>query len=241
MMRRERLGPAVYSALHAHNMLLELMLLPSELRAARADAAALRRRLPFLDDYEHSARDVSRRLRAAYDDYTARVSPASIAIAFRLATFLGVVCEATRPAQVLDLGSGFSSYVLGACASRAGVARPDVRSVDLSAHWLDKTRRFLAAHAVSGVTLTDLDAFRRSPRMQAGLVLLDIGELAQRVRLLDLALDACRPGGLLVIDDMHVPRYRRAMRRALRARGVAHFSLRAFTRSRLRYAYLAIR
>jgi hypothetical protein len=86
MMRRERLGPAVYSALHAHNMLLELMLLPSELRAARADAAALRRRLPFLDDYEHSARDVSRRLRAAYDDYTARVSPASIAIAFRLAT-----------------------------------------------------------------------------------------------------------------------------------------------------------
>jgi predicted O-methyltransferase YrrM len=236
----DRIGPYAYSLLHAHNMLRELMLLPSELRDARAGAAELGTRFSFLRDYEGAATVMHERLRAAYDDYTTTVSPPSITISRRLATFLGVVCEGLRPTQILDLGSGFSSYVLGMYAREAGRS-VGVRSVDLSKRWLDATQRFLDAQHVDRVSLCTLDEFRASPTPPAELVLLDIGELPQRLQLLDLTLQSCAPGGVIVIDDMHVPRYRQAMRGLLRERGLVHFSLRAWTRNRLRYAYLVIR
>ena len=237
----DRLGPFVYSVLHAHNMLWELMLTPSERRTAQKDIVRLRRRLPFFEGYEHSSVEVCRGLQEKYDAYVSTVSPAPIAVSLELATFLALTCEAYRPKAILDLGAGFSSYVFRAYAKGAN-ARPIVYSVDQSSGWLAKTEQFLREQRLDVSHMYALETFLANERPPFDVALLDVADLATREQLLDLTITSCRPGGLIVIDDMHVPRYRRSITQALSKRGLDYFSLRTLTlaRGRLRYSYLVI-
>jgi predicted O-methyltransferase YrrM len=237
-----RLGPYLYAAAHAHNAVWELAATPRARRIAARDAAALCARFPSLADYRRLAAAARAALLPAYTDYTANVSPAPITIALELAVFLRVLRDQFRPRAVLDLGSGFSSYVLRAAPAPPA---PLVYSVDDSRAWLDKTRAFLGARHVDAdhlLTWEQLIAARASGSPPPfDLVLHDIATLDLRLERLDDVIGSCRPdGGLIVIDDMHVPSYRRAVLRALDRRGVRYFSLRAFTRKRLRYSYLAL-
>lgn len=228
-----RIGPYLYAAAHSYNALWELATSPRARRVAERDLARLRQRFLFLGSYAEVSAPVAQRLAPAYADYIARVSPDPIAIALPLATFLGVLCEQLRPPRILDLGSGFSSYAFRACSGSA-----DVWSIDQSRAWLDKTRAFLGQHHADTPHLATWDDFIATSPAPFDLVLQDFATLNARLQMLDRVVDLCRPGGLLVIDDMHVPGYRRATLRALDRRGLAYFSLRLFTRRRLRYAYL---
>ena len=67
-------------------------------------------------------------LREPYDDYTRNVSHQFWAISLRLATAMLVLCDISKPARLLDTGSGFSSYALRLWAARNG---SEVTSVDL--------------------------------------------------------------------------------------------------------------
>jgi predicted O-methyltransferase YrrM len=247
-----RIGPYLYAAAHAHNAVRELVAAPRARRIAARDAAELCARFPFLADYTRLAADARTALLPAYADYTASVSPAPITIALDLAVFLRVLCQQLQPRAILDLGSGFSSYVFRSAPPReASSGPPAIYSVDDSRAWLEKTRAFLAAHHLDAgqlATWDDLRAARATPSSPGpstpgpfDLVLHDIATLDLRLARLDDVIDSCRPGaGWIVIDDMHVPWYRRAVLRALEQRRVRHFSLRAFTRRRLRYSYLAL-
>jgi predicted O-methyltransferase YrrM len=250
-----RIGPYLYAATHSYQMVWELAASPRARRTAERDEARLRARFPFLASYPALAAPIARRLAPAYADYIANVSPDPIAISLPLAVFLAVICEQVRPGRILDLGSGFSSYVFRAHAA-SGVQQPapTVDSIDQSQPWLDQTRAFLRRHdreghddarrdgAVEqlGQRLATWDQFAATEHPPFDLILQDIATLDVRRQMLDRVLAACRPGGMIVIDDMHVPGYRRAVLRALDRRGLSHFSLRAFTRKRLRYAYLVL-
>ncbi len=236
-----RIGPYLYAAAHSYNALWELAGSGRARRIAERDGARLRRRFPFLASGAYAALSapVAQRLAPAYADYTARVSPDPIALALPLAVFLGVLCEQLRPRRILDLGSGFSSYVFRAPATaQPADAAPLVWSVDQSRAWLDKTRAFLAQHQADRPHLGTWDELTATTPAPFDLVLQDFATLDTRRRMLDRVVDLCRPGGLIVIDDMHVPGYRHATLRALDRRGLGYFSLRLFTRKRLRYAYL---
>jgi predicted O-methyltransferase YrrM len=175
----------------------------------------------------------------AYRAYTATISPDSIAISPELAVY--VVCEATTPNTMLDLGSGFSSYVFRSYAkSKDKFPAPVTYSVDDSTEWLDETRRFLQHHESDCHNLLTWDEFVERDRPSFDLVLQDMGNLGKRRRMLSRVLDMCAPGGMLVIDDMHVPGYRRALTGELEKLGHSYFSLRTFTRKRLRYSYLVV-
>ncbi len=227
-----RIGPYLYAAAHSYNAVWELAGLPRARRIAERDAARLQQRFPFIGSYAAASAPVARRLAPAYADYIARISPDPIAVALPLATFLGVLCDQLRPQRILDLGSGFSSYVFRACAA------PNVWSIDQSRAWLDKTRAFLLGHGADSPHLTTWDEFTATTPAPFDLILQDFATLDTRLRMLDRVVDLCRPGGLIVIDDMHVPGYRRATLRALERRRLDFFSLRLFTKKRLRYAYL---
>jgi predicted O-methyltransferase YrrM len=154
--------------------------------------------------------------------------------------FLTTMCEQVRPRTILDLGSGFSSYVFRRYAH--GVEQgeqPVVYSVDESGRWLEKTHAFLRRHELDDPNLSTWSEFQATNPPPFDLVLYDLATLEVRVKLLPAVLNFCRPGGLIVIDDIHVPGYRRAIRRSLDRSAARNFSLRAFTRKRLRYAYLA--
>jgi predicted O-methyltransferase YrrM len=239
-----RIGPYVYAAAHCYNAAWELLVSGHSRRIAVRDAARLRLRFPFLTDYPRLSAAARAHLAPAYARYTATVSPAPISISLELAVFLRVLCEQTHPQSILDLGSGFSSYVFR-CYARESVpvgfpAPPPVYSLDQSRRWLEKTRVFLDQQHLDTrhlATWEDLRAAQPAPTFD--LILHDIATLDVRLAMLDDVIRCCRPGGgLIVIDDMHVPGYRRAVLRALTRQQLAVFSLRSFTRKRLRYSYL---
>jgi predicted O-methyltransferase YrrM len=236
-----RIGPFLYAALHSYNSLWELLLTPSERRIAERDADRLRSRFPFFAEYERVAAERRRALSAEHRSYTRTVSPDPIAISLELAVFAAVVCEATRPRAILDLGSGFSSYVFRSYAkSTKTPPAPVVYSVDTSTEWLAETRRFLEDRGLDGHNLLAWDDFLGADKPRFDLVLVDMADLGTRVRMMDLVLESCAPGGMIVVDDMHVPGYRRSILAELEKRRLEHFSLRSFTRKRLRYSYLIV-
>jgi predicted O-methyltransferase YrrM len=235
----QRIGPYIYSTLHSYNSIWELLLTRSESQNAARDAERLRARFPFLANYPEMAARFRNDLSAHYREYTSTISPDPIAISLELAVFLAVACEATRPRAILDLGSGFSSYVFRSYVKRSGAtAPPVVYSIDQSTRWLDETRRFLDARGLDSTNLLTWDDFLASDRPPFDLVLQDIADLGTRLEMINRVIGECRPGGMVIIDDMHVPGYRRAVLSELDRRGMSRFSLRAFTRKRLRYSYL---
>src|SRR3954454_24674549 len=81
-------------------------------------------------------------LRAIHQEYIQSVSTAGMAVSLETAVYLLHLCRATSDTSVLDLGSGFSSYVLRRYAAEAGHA-VQVPSVDDDAHWPERPAEFL--------------------------------------------------------------------------------------------------
>src|SRR5262249_44200139 len=185
---RHRLGPCAYAALHAPTMLQELMLSRSERIIAHNDAVRLQVRLPFLQAYDQLASEYRGRLQRPYQDYTSRISPDPIAISLELATFLAVMCAKCRPRSILDLGSGFSSFVFRTYAKEL---QPQtlVCSVDHSSRWLNTTRAFLRERGLDCRSLLTWEAFvAATERRCFDLILQDMSDLETRRRQLDLII-----------------------------------------------------
>lgn len=238
MKLRERVWPYLYSAMHAHELCFELMQSANERRIAQNDAARLCRLLPVLNGYGRLADKCRRDLESSYHDYTSRISPGAIAISLELATFLAVICSVTHPPRVLDLGSGFSSFVFRTYKKRQ--PRALVWSVDDSPAWLERTRAFLQEYQLDCRDLFTWETFLAMPdKPPFDLILQDMSDLGTRRERLGATIEACGKNGLIVLDDAHVPQYRRSLRHALEQRGLNYYSLRQFTKKKLRYAGLA--
>ncbi len=177
---------------------------------------------------------------ADHEDYCARIGHPVHAASLELVGLLLGLCETAEPARVVDLGSGFTSFALRRHA--ASVDGLEVHSVDDNAEWLEKTRAYLAEKGLSDANLHHWPAFGAADRKGAfDLVLHDMGFMDTRFRELEPVLDLARPGGLVILDDMHKPDYRAKALDVVARRGHACFSLKALTRDTLtRYAYLVV-
>lgn len=135
----------------------------------------------------------------AYVEY-AQLAGAEISL--KVTTLIQRLCDQLHPQVIIDLGSGWSSFALRTMCPKA-----EVWSVDTDVNWLKKTIRFCERHGV-----TDDGRFvmwerfeQELPRLLgiAGLVVHDIGRVPMRLEKLPTALDLVRPGGVIVLDDMH--------------------------------------
>lgn len=178
---------------------------------AQRDLRRLKKRLP---QFSHSLQPW---MDEPYERYVSQVSIASMAASLQMCKFLGDLCRAVRPTNVLDLGSGFSSFVLRHYCE-------DVWSVDDDAGWLDKTRDFLVSEGVRIDQILHLDEFAWDRTFD--LVFHDIGLMALREQLLAAAYRATGEGGVLVLDDVHKPLYKKSVERVV---ADPKFSLRACT------------
>ena len=161
-----------------------------------------------------AACDVNRQtLGSSYIDYVFTVSSAAHAISLALGAFLLTVCEALRPEAAVDLGSGFSSYVLRRYAAAQRV-RPRVVSVDDDRSWLEKTEAFLGAAGLPEGELVHWSDFR-DQEAAFDVVLYDLGTWERRIESLQEAIRLARPGALIILDDLHVAGYRSAVERTL--------------------------
>jgi predicted O-methyltransferase YrrM len=177
-----------------------------------------------------------------YERYVTTVSDAAHAISLELALFmLELACE-RRPRRVLDLGSGFSSYVFRAYAAASGGC--EVWSVDHDASWLEQTERFLASCGLPTDRMMPWDAFRaglatngNSPGFE--LVLHDMATVESRIATVEHALALVQPGGAMVVDDMDVDAYREATRALVARTGASYEDVRGATLDeRRRYSWV---
>lgn len=180
-------------------------------------------------------------LAGAYERYVHDVSTENMAISLELATFMLGICRALRPRRVLDLGSGFSSYVLRLYAQQSDTG-VRVVSVDDSDEWLPKTRGFVERYGLSTSNMVPWRAFLEDGEKDFDLILHDLGGLPLRGRVLPEVLGLARPGGVLLFDDANHPVYRSLVRDALSADGLRAYNLRAITKDGIRrYSLLARR
>lgn len=158
-------------------------------------------------------------LRADHDDYVATVSIPEAALSLETSALLSALCLHLRPARVLDLGSGFSSVVLG--------ARTPTLSVDDKPDWGRLTEAY-AARIGTPITVQGLDALEGESPFD--LVLHDLGHMVTRRAWLGRALELT--GRIAVLDDAHKPGYTQAVRDAVDGLEGQLFSVAHLTRDR---------
>lgn len=145
------------------------------------------------------------------------------------AVWLWHACERERATRVLELGSGFSSWTLRHWQRFAGVERggvvPIVWTVDDEPKWLETTRIELLEQGFSRNGMISFDDALSSPLgrpadNQFDLVFVDLDSTATRRRYAEQFVRWVKPGGLLVLDDWHMPHYRGPMTERLAALGM---------------------
>jgi predicted O-methyltransferase YrrM len=166
-------------------------------------------------------------LRAIYDRYVSDVSNWEWAISWPSVRVLDALCEALRPRRALDLGSGFSTYVVCNWARRSGVDC-EVVSVDTSDEWLEKTRAFLTAEGLRArlIPAREIDSV---PDASFDLAFDDLGRTEDRASVISTVVRAMAPGGVVLLDDMNARGYRSDVRSVLAAAKWDLFSARSHT------------
>ena len=163
----------------------------------------------------------------AYIEYVFTVSAPEHAISLSLASFVLTVCEAVDPVSAADLGSGFSSFVLRRfAAERPAGAR--VVSVDDDPDWLGKTAAFLAS---AGLPANDVLPWREfaAAGERFELVVYDLGRWQRRFDALPKALASLACGGMLILDDLHIDRYRELVEHVLDTARLRAYDLTPYT------------
>jgi predicted O-methyltransferase YrrM len=182
-------------------------------------------------------------LSPAYQPYVRGVSSAAMAASLRTAGVLLCLCRRLRARRALDLGSGFSSYVLRTWMAESG-APGQVLSVDDSTEWLERTGLFLASQPRPATGLLDWERFRQEvSRLEPfDVVFHDLAGGQLREEAMPIAFGCVkRPSGVILLDDAHHAGHRQAMRRLARANGFNLFSLRRVTLdASRRFAMLAV-
>jgi predicted O-methyltransferase YrrM len=153
-------------------------------------------------------------LHPAYEAYVRDVSTAGMAASLETAALLSHLVEATGPRTLVDLGSGFSSWVLREAAPPGAT----VLSFDTDAGWLERTAARPRSRDASTTGLHVWPDERDALPEEVDLAFHDLagGEIRNEV-MVDV-LDRIAPGGFAVIDDMHAPTHRWALERALAER-----------------------
>jgi predicted O-methyltransferase YrrM len=198
------------------------------------------RRIIALDTVLARQASIAADLSDQHGSYVTKVSSADMAASLELSALFHALCEARNCRKILDLGSGFSSLVSGLYARRD----PEIVcwSVDDSASWLSKTRDYLSTQNVFTNRLVMLDEFIRMGEGSFDIVLLDLGLVDIRVDFIPLALDRCRPGGMILFDDVHKPGYRYEVLRQCNARSVRMYDIASHTLDLYgRYALLGVK
>lgn len=161
--------------------------------------------LRFRQTVDHIFERVREALRPAYEQYIREVSSPDMAASLELATFLFVLCKANGYRKVVDLGSGFSSYVFRLYAREtSGV---EVISVDDDAQWLKRTKDFLVVHGLDTSGMMTIDQFISQNQDGFDCILHDLNFVEERIKYVQRLLPMVRPGGLMVLDDVHKPDY----------------------------------
>lgn len=220
------------------SLLLRTTLTPFEKRRGEKDKIRLQKKIPQLQDFDELSSEVRKILKPHHETYISEVSTDIMAISLELSVFLTVICKILKPKMILDLGSGFSSFVFRLYALNT-TEKPVVWSVDDSPEWLEKTREYLVAHNLPAQNLVTWDTFTKQEYGPFDLIFHDLGGIEVREHTLKEVLGLYHQGTKLVLDDFHSIRYKLYTKKVLRESNIDYYSLKNFTQDEIgRYSIL---
>lgn len=176
-----------------------------------------------------------------YRDYVKNVSNPVMALSLELSVFLLVLCDLIKPKNIVDFGSGFSSFVFRYYATHyAKDQSVVVWSIDDSQEWLDKTVEFLMAHGLEADNLFMLDSIKQKHNISFDLILYDYGAFDTRMSNLEIALGLLSDKASIIFDDMHGADYAFFVLNSLKKCDFKNYSLRHYTNDNYsRYSFIA--
>jgi hypothetical protein len=176
----------------------------------------------FLRDYDASGLQADA-LRRTHAEYITTVSSPVATLSLETALVTWFILNVTSPRTIVDLGSGFSSYLFRSFQQQRNRRSESCRvlSCDDDRLWLERTGEFLTRKHLPASGLYLWDDFQRMERdIRPDLVLYDLGNSAVRLKNLPVVLSYCRADTIVVIDDVHKPWIRNAVLEGVRSRGL---------------------
>jgi predicted O-methyltransferase YrrM len=163
--------------------------------------------IPSLRGFHDKTGDLRAELAPAHETYVTSVSTPKMAASLEVSVLLYHLCRVKRPDSILDLGSGFSSFVLRRYANKTDEA--SVISVDDHAGWLSKTEEYLAEHGLPTDRLVEFADFDFGEhRGEFDLIFHDLGSMEVRKETLKSVISVLsKDDGLVVLDDYHKGHY----------------------------------
>lgn len=180
------------------------------------------------DIYVELERDGNeRKVPNEYASYISNVSRKDMSISVEVARLLRSILHVGESNTIVDLGSGFSSYVLR--RNWVPLLQPTVTTVDDSRYWLDKTRQFLAENGVVRGKFELLDNFKNHNKDVYDLVFYDLGNIVTRIKELSFVMNLVKLGGVMVLDDLHKSKYKVAVEDEVKKRSLTLVSMKEYT------------
>jgi predicted O-methyltransferase YrrM len=179
-----------------------------------------------LNDFNANVAAAKQKFASLHQYYVTNISSDSMAASLELAGVIYALCQFRKPARLVDLGSGFSSFVFRQYAKEA--THPcEVVSIDDDAAWLEKTKSYLDSNGVGTNKVMTLDAFLASQEREFDIVLHDMNFVEVRRNYIDEVIDRAVKGGLIIFDDVHKTDYFHDVVKALKRRKIKFFNFKA--------------
>jgi predicted O-methyltransferase YrrM len=144
-----------------------------------------------------------------------------------------------KPKRILELGSGFNSFVFRYYISNRN-QDTTIFTIDDSQEWLDKTGKFLVANNLPNKNLIPWDLFSKQDHGTFDFIFYDFGSMEVRKNTLKDVLALLKQDGVILLDDVHKLDYQSYAKKLLKENGFKCYNLKSFTIDRFgRYALLA--
>lgn len=143
-------------------------------------------------------------IKQKHREYISGISSPDMALSLQTSLFLLHYCILYKPHRLVDLGSGFSSYVLRLYQKMYRQENIIVFSVDDHVEWLLKTQQFIVQNQLDSNNIVNLEAFiQMNNKDYFDLVFLDLNFVEQRKKYLQYSIDIINEKGILIVDDVH--------------------------------------
>lgn len=135
--------------------------------------------------------------------YVRTISSPDMAMSIELAKYLLKYCMANKPQHLIDLGSGFSSFVFRLYQNEIN-EQAVVYSIDDDEKWLQKTQTYLQTFKLCTEKLLTVEELQKLDlNGYFDLVLLDLNYVEKRKNFIAYSLQIKKNGGVVIADDVH--------------------------------------
>ncbi|GAB4202744.1 MAG: hypothetical protein Fur0023_08930 [Bacteroidia bacterium] len=196
--------------------------------------------------YNHIASTINKDdldfIKTKYDYYIKNISREDMAISLELSLFLWELLLQKRPKYIMDLGSGFSSYIFSLYKMKYNKESVIV-SIDDDKKWIDKTIDFLRNDNLDANNVFILlDDYNFKDDSLFDFILLDLNFVEKRKNYILPCLNKLKKDGLILFDDVHKIEYGINVINRTKGKVTKLYNIENYVRDKYnRYSFLAIR